>query len=276
MSTWTLQFQVDFQKTKTKKVFWRKNNWLNDTGLLEIPSYGLAIVILLYGGRRIPYFGCVWTTLMTIGTWDKNNETNNNLTELIFQVNAPLWNLTALHFLSARRPTHPCPCNCALWWALVLPLRRFSKGLIFNNNFFSGKMCITFSFGVIFLYGAELFPTEIRTSGIGSASFVGRSLSIINYYRLKCSIFGHLFVPTAGIKIITTSLKITSTTAGSRSPPLESRSWPSSSSSLSRSSSQLPRISLPRFGGMFAPWVEQAGRAYQMPQLTVTGPDECH
>ena len=58
MSIWTLQFQVDFKKN----VFWRKNNWLNDTGLLEIPSYGLAVVILLYGGRRIPYFGCVWTS----------------------------------------------------------------------------------------------------------------------------------------------------------------------------------------------------------------------
>ena len=30
-------------------------------------------------------------------------------------------------------------------------------------------------------------------------------------------------------------------------------------------------ITFLRFGGMFAPWVEQAGRAYQMPQLTVTG-----
>ena len=35
-------------------------------------------------------------------------------------------------------------------------------------------MCVTFSWGVLFLYNAELFPTEVRTSGIGSASFVGR------------------------------------------------------------------------------------------------------
>ena len=175
MSTWTLQCQVDFKKN----VFWRKNNWLNDTGLLEIPSYGLAVVILLYGGRRIPYFGCVQTTLMTNRTRDENHETAANFTELVFQVDAPLWTLAALNFLGARRPTHTCPCHCALWWDLVLPLRRFSKGLIFNNNFFSGKMCITFSFGVIFLYGAELFPTEIRTSGLGSASFVGRSFTSI-------------------------------------------------------------------------------------------------
>ena len=36
------------------------------------------------------------------------------------------------------------------------------------------KMSITFSFGVIFLFTAELFPTEVRTSGIGSANFIGK------------------------------------------------------------------------------------------------------
>ena len=46
---------------------------------------------------------------------DENHETNENFTELIFQVNAPLWNLTALHFLSTGGPTHSCPCHCALW-----------------------------------------------------------------------------------------------------------------------------------------------------------------
>ena len=37
-----------------------------------------------------------------------------------------------------------------------------------------GKLCITFSFAVVYLYSAELFPTEIRTTGIGSCSTVGR------------------------------------------------------------------------------------------------------
>ena len=37
-----------------------------------------------------------------------------------------------------------------------------------------GKLCITFSWAVLFLYTAELLPTEVRTSGIGSASFLGR------------------------------------------------------------------------------------------------------
>jgi len=37
-----------------------------------------------------------------------------------------------------------------------------------------GKTCVTFSFGALFVYAAELVPTEIRTSAIGSASFLGR------------------------------------------------------------------------------------------------------
>ena len=37
-----------------------------------------------------------------------------------------------------------------------------------------GKLCITFSWAVLFLYTAELLPTELRNSGIGSASFIAR------------------------------------------------------------------------------------------------------
>ena len=37
------------------------------------------------------------------------------------------------------------------------------------------KLAITFSFGVVFLYTAELFPTELRTTGLGSANFVGKN-----------------------------------------------------------------------------------------------------
>ena len=36
-----------------------------------------------------------------------------------------------------------------------------------------GKTCVTFAFGALFVYAAELVPTEIRTSAIGSASFLG-------------------------------------------------------------------------------------------------------
>jgi len=97
--------------------------FLKCSGLLEIPSYTLAMVVLLYSGRRVPYY----SSMLLCGL-----------------------SLLSISLVPANHPN------------TVMAIALF------------GKMCITFSFGVIFLFAAELFPTEIRTSGIGSASFVGR------------------------------------------------------------------------------------------------------
>jgi hypothetical protein len=56
-----------------------------------------------------------------------------------------------------------------------------------------GKTCITFSFGVLFLYVNELFPTEIRTSACGSASFIGENIcrlltTVLSYCYLRVMI----------------------------------------------------------------------------------------
>ena len=101
------------------------NIYINFTisGILEIPAYSAAIIILLHWGRRVPYF-----------------------------VSILLCGLSLLTIVCIPQGNN---------WAIVA-LTLF------------GKMCVTFSWGVLFLYNAELFPTEVRTSGIGSASFVGR------------------------------------------------------------------------------------------------------
>ena len=41
--------------------------------------------------------------------------------------------------------------------------------------FLVGKFGATAAFGTVYLYTGELFPTEVRTSGIGSANFIGGS-----------------------------------------------------------------------------------------------------
>ena len=62
----------------------------------------------------------------------------------------------------------------------LLTLLEFDKGLLLIDSLallLDGLLecgfCITFTFGTIFLYTGELFPTEVRTSGIGSANFIG-------------------------------------------------------------------------------------------------------
>ena len=42
-----------------------------------------------------------------------------------------------------------------------------------------GKFCVTSSFGIIYVYSAEIYPTVVRNVGVGSSSMVGRIGSIL-------------------------------------------------------------------------------------------------
>jgi hypothetical protein len=37
-----------------------------------------------------------------------------------------------------------------------------------------GKLAVTVSYGVIYIFSAELFPTEVRTIGMGACSMAAR------------------------------------------------------------------------------------------------------
>ena len=55
----------------------------------------------------------------------------------------------------------------------------------------TGKFFITISFGIIYIYSSELFPTVVRNIGMGSASVCGRIGTIIAPFMrelvsLKC------------------------------------------------------------------------------------------
>ena len=65
-----------------------------------------------------------------------------------------------------------------------------------------GKMCITFSFGVIFLFITELLPTEIRTTGLGTASFIGRwgiLILLVLCFSFYSYSFYHFLSPTSAL-----------------------------------------------------------------------------
>ena len=58
---------------------------------------------------------------------------------------------------------------------MLVPVDTFSNDWPITVLSLVSKLAITFSFGVVFLYTAELFPTELRTTGLGSANFVGKN-----------------------------------------------------------------------------------------------------
>ena len=45
-----------------------------------------------------------------------------------------------------------------------------------------GKFCISASFAIVYVYSAEVFPTVLRTTGVGSSSMCARIGSIVAPY----------------------------------------------------------------------------------------------
>lgn len=55
------------------------------------------------------------------------------------------------------------------------------------------KFLASASFGIIYLYSTELFPTNVRTTGLGFSSMVGRLGAILgtfsNDYLVRSTLF---------------------------------------------------------------------------------------
>ena len=51
-----------------------------------------------------------------------------------------------------------------------------------------GKAFVTFSFGAVYLYTAELYPTVLRSTGMGTSSFMARQVFLLQQCFIKlCS-----------------------------------------------------------------------------------------
>lgn len=74
-----------------------------------------------------------------------------------------------------------------------------------------GKFCITSSFGIIYVYSAEVYPTVLRQIGVGSCSVAGRvgsimapfvkELSLYTNFGVSMAIFGGLSLATGLVSI---------------------------------------------------------------------------
>lgn len=73
-----------------------------------------------------------------------------------------------------------------------------------------GKFCITCSFGMIYVYSAEIFPTVVRNVGVGSSSMIGRIGSILAAFVKELGQVTHPAVPLAffGVLALIDSLVI--------------------------------------------------------------------
>ncbi|KFM64973.1 Organic cation transporter protein, partial [Stegodyphus mimosarum] len=73
-----------------------------------------------------------------------------------------------------------------------------------------GKFCITCSFGIIFVFTAEIFPTVVRNIGLGSASMIGRFGSILAPFIRELGHATHPVVPQIvfGVLAVTSGMLV--------------------------------------------------------------------
>ena len=130
-----------------------------------------AILYLNWFANVLSYFGLT----MNIGDLGGDVFTNFIISGFL---ELPAYT-SAIFFLlySGRRFPYSCSmmlCGLSLLSIMLVPRGVFPQDWPAMVLALLGKTCITFSWAVLFLYSAELFPTQIRASGIGSASFLGR------------------------------------------------------------------------------------------------------
>ncbi|KAG0480783.1 hypothetical protein HPP92_011641 [Vanilla planifolia] len=59
-------------------------------------------------------------------------------------------------------------------FAFLLPLVVNQKEVVTTSLLFGARVCISGSFNIIYVYAPEIYPTSLRTTGVGTASSVGR------------------------------------------------------------------------------------------------------
>lgn len=118
------------------------NKYLNFalTCLIEIPGYSLAWICIHKIGRRISLVGSLLSCAVTCG---------------------------AVPFVTPGTSTLPLLLNL-----LTSP----ATGMVWLETLLSliGKLAITSSFGVVYVYTAEMLPTIVRSGGVGAASTFAR------------------------------------------------------------------------------------------------------
>ncbi|XP_027176886.1 organic cation/carnitine transporter 7-like [Coffea eugenioides] len=70
--------------------------------------------------------------------------------------------------------------TCILSFILLLPLIMHHNEIVSTTLLFGARMFISATFSVTTVYASEVFPTSVRTTGVGSATSIGRIGGIIS------------------------------------------------------------------------------------------------
>ncbi|XP_054167878.1 organic cation transporter protein-like [Oppia nitens] len=94
-----------------------------------------------------------------------------------------------------RLPQSSAMLGAGISCLLTIPF--ISNDMVIPRVIFAmiGKFCVTCSFGMIYVYSAEIYPTVVRNVGVGSSSMVGRIGSILAPFVKELGIYTHLTVP---------------------------------------------------------------------------------
>eukprot|EP00092_Neocalanus_flemingeri_P018838 GFUD01020396.1.p1 GENE.GFUD01020396.1~~GFUD01020396.1.p1 ORF type:complete len:549 (+),score=92.66 GFUD01020396.1:57-1703(+) len=162
---------VDWKLKSVQKEKSRRTNLLD---LFRYPNMRTKTLILYYNWfvNSFAYYGLA----MNMGDLGGSDVYLNFTISGLLEIPAYTAAILFLLYFGRRVPYFSSMILCG---ASLLSIMLVPRGVYANDwpamvVALFGKMCITFSWAVLFLYSAEIFPTEIRTSAIGSASFIGR------------------------------------------------------------------------------------------------------
>jgi len=168
-----IELPEDFKLHKVHKEETKKRRTIID--LLKSPNMRTKTLILFYNWfvNAFAYFG------LSLNMGQLTGGTNvyfNFIMSGLLEIPAYLAGMVILQYCGRRVPYFVSMLLCGI---SLLSIMLIPRGMFVNDwpavaVTLMGKMCITFSWAVLFLYTAELLPTEVRTSGIGSSSFLGR------------------------------------------------------------------------------------------------------
>uniref|UniRef100_A0A0P4WIC1 Major facilitator superfamily (MFS) profile domain-containing protein n=1 Tax=Scylla olivacea TaxID=85551 RepID=A0A0P4WIC1_SCYOL len=86
-----------------------------------------------------------------------------------------------VHRLGRKAPVVACLLGCGVVNIAISFLQAETRAATFTAAML-GKLLVTAAFQIIYLYSSELFPTEVRTSGVDGASAVGQVGAVLAPY----------------------------------------------------------------------------------------------